>query len=94
MPWKQDHAETRQFVKTAIGIRKKWIKPSDEWRVTAADAAENLLVFERVGKAGCGSRSIRGKIAWRRHLILRVGKFYFGREWRENALAGMDLRCV
>ena len=51
MPWKQDHAETRQFVKTAIGIRKKWIKPSDEWRVMAADAAENLLVFERVGKS-------------------------------------------
>lgn len=51
MPWKQDHAETRQFVKTAIGIRKKWIKPSDEWRVMTADAAENLLVFEREGKS-------------------------------------------
>ncbi|MDE5938281.1 MAG: glycoside hydrolase family 13 protein [Lachnospiraceae bacterium] len=51
MPWEQEHAETRRFVRTAIEIRKKWIGPSAGWRVTAADAADNLLVFERTGKS-------------------------------------------
>lgn len=50
MPWEREHEATRQFVKAAIDIRKKWIEPSAEWIVLAADAEENLLVFERAGK--------------------------------------------
>ena len=49
MPWDCACMETRQFVKTVIGIRKKWIEPCAEWVVRVADARENLLVFERVG---------------------------------------------
>lgn len=50
MPWGEEHTETEQFVRAVIGIRQKWIEPSAAWRVTVADAAENLLVFERAGK--------------------------------------------
>lgn len=50
MPWGQEHTETQRFVRAAVNIRKKWIAPSDGWHVIAADAAENLLVFERAGK--------------------------------------------
>ena len=50
MPWGQKDTETEQFVRAVIDIRKKWIEPSARWTVTAADAAENLLVLERAGK--------------------------------------------
>lgn len=50
MPWDKACEAQAAFVRTAIGIRKEWIDPSDDWNILRADREENLLVFERVGR--------------------------------------------
>lgn len=49
MPWKENHGDCEEFVRSALRIRKDWISPADDWKVLLADAVENLVVFERSG---------------------------------------------
>lgn len=51
MPWEQEQAQTLEFVRKAISIRRQWINPCAKWQVLMADADKNLLVFERAGKS-------------------------------------------
>ena len=49
MPWDENHADSEDFVKTVLRIRRDWIAPADEWRAVYGGHDDRLVVFERYG---------------------------------------------
>lgn len=50
MPWEKDCADSEEFVREALKIRKNWISPLDSWNIPHNEMKDNLFLFERKGK--------------------------------------------